>query len=116
RLPNTSSRLIFSCTSAATHEVDAHSLHDALPILARSLHREGDAHFPGWDIRMNFSWNQSGRVRDGAEVSRDHDERWNELVDNDRSEEHTSELQSRENLVCRLLHEKKKQVIAFPKF
>src|SRR5690606_40061551 len=26
----------------------------------------------------------------------------------DRSEEHTSELQSRENLVCRLLHEKKK--------
>src|SRR5690606_40527591 len=28
----------------------------------------------------------------------------------DRSEEHTSELQSRENLVCRLLLEKKKQV------
>src|SRR5690606_40815864 len=27
---------------------------------------------------------------------------------NDRSEEHTSELQSRENLVCRLLLEKKK--------
>src|SRR5690606_39573844 len=26
----------------------------------------------------------------------------------DRSEEHTSELQSREKLVCRLLHEKKK--------
>src|SRR5690606_26819839 len=29
-------------------------------------------------------------------------------VDHDRSEEHTSELQSRENLVCRLLLEKKK--------
>src|SRR5690606_39281955 len=29
-----------------------------------------------------------------------------------RSEEHTSELQSRENLVCRLLLEKKKQTIA----
>src|SRR5690606_40727135 len=29
----------------------------------------------------------------------------------DRSEEHTSELQSRENLVCRLLLEKKKQHI-----
>src|SRR5690606_40645123 len=27
-----------------------------------------------------------------------------------RSEEHTSELQSRENLVCRLLHEKKKRL------
>src|SRR5690606_40505939 len=31
-----------------------------------------------------------------------------DLVD-DRSEEHTSELQSRENLVCRLLLEKKKK-------
>src|SRR5690606_42061607 len=29
--------------------------------------------------------------------------------DRDRSEEHTSELQSRENLVCRLLLEKKKK-------
>src|SRR5436309_12316860 len=31
------------------------------------------------------------------------------LVDPNRSEEHTSELQSRENLVCRLLLEKKKK-------
>src|SRR5690606_41642722 len=31
-------------------------------------------------------------------------------VDVGRSEEHTSELQSRENLVCRLLLEKKKQI------
>src|SRR5690606_40889650 len=31
---------------------------------------------------------------------------------NNRSEEHTSELQSRENLVCRLLLEKKKEVIS----
>src|SRR5690606_39971397 len=30
-----------------------------------------------------------------------------------RSEEHTSELQSRENLVCRLLLEKKKQKVVF---
>src|SRR5690606_11621043 len=30
------------------------------------------------------------------------------LLKSDRSEEHTSELQSRENLVCRLLREKKK--------
>src|SRR5690606_40137579 len=32
-----------------------------------------------------------------------------EMVDERRSEEHTSELQSRENLVCRLLLEKKKK-------
>src|SRR5690606_41142318 len=36
----------------------------------------------------------------GAEAERDSE---------DRSEEHTSELQSRENLVCRLLLEKKKE-------
>src|SRR5690606_40349791 len=35
--------------------------------------------------------------------------RLNELRDNPRSEEHTSELQSREKLVCRLLLEKKKE-------
>src|SRR3712207_8411771 len=33
----------------------------------------------------------------------------NHLVDGDRSEEHTSELQSRQYLVCRLLLEKKKK-------
>src|SRR5207302_8003710 len=33
------------------------------------------------------------------------------LSDLDRSEEHTPELQSRENLVCRLLLEKKKKTI-----
>src|SRR5690606_40480037 len=32
-----------------------------------------------------------------------------DLAETSRSEEHTSELQSRENLVCRLLLEKKKQ-------
>src|SRR5436309_8034189 len=32
-------------------------------------------------------------------------------LDRKRSEEHTSELQSRENLVCRLLLEKKKKII-----
>src|SRR5690606_39912844 len=32
----------------------------------------------------------------------------------DRSEEHTSELQSRENLVCRLLLEKKKTTSLYP--
>src|SRR5690606_39689501 len=35
-------------------------------------------------------------------------ETFDELRMRDRSEEHTSELQSRENLVCRLLLEKKK--------
>src|SRR5436309_7163779 len=34
---------------------------------------------------------------------------WYTLLSSKRSEEHTSELQSRENLVCRLLLEKKKK-------
>src|SRR5256886_3151850 len=47
------------------------------------------------------------RTRDlPAVASRTFRERWNEL---ERSEEHTSELQSQSNLVCRLLLEKKKQ-------
>src|SRR5690606_41749624 len=33
----------------------------------------------------------------------------NDVIEDGRSEEHTSELQSRENLVCRLLLEKKKK-------
>src|SRR2546430_12308823 len=33
------------------------------------------------------------------------------LIPQDRSEEHTSELQSQSNLVCRLLLEKKKQIL-----
>src|SRR5690606_41378453 len=35
---------------------------------------------------------------------------WNPSINAGRSEEHTSELQSRENLVCRLLLEKKKLI------
>src|SRR2546422_5540968 len=47
------------------------------------------------------------RVRDRAAV--DGDERLVAAGDPSRSEEHTSELQSRLHLVCRLLLEKKKQ-------
>src|SRR2546430_11937873 len=47
-----------------------------------------------------------------------HDEtlcRWNRRSYAERSEEHTSELQSQSNLVCRLLLEKKKKIlICFP--
>src|SRR5262249_62121262 len=65
------------------------SLHDALPIYAR-LRRLSDV---------------AGRVRDldGASFGEAH-----AIDDPRRSEEHTSELQSLTNLVCRLLLEKKK--------
>src|SRR2546430_7764216 len=72
----------FFFNDTATTEIYTLSLHDALPICAPNLAPsdglESRWHAPGW-------W---GR-------------RW-------RSEEHTSELQSQSNLVCRLLLEKKK--------
>src|SRR5256712_13883041 len=69
----------FFFNDTATTEIYTLSLHDALPICRRHRpRRRRDADAPAC------------RVRDG------------------RSEEHTSELQSRSDLVCRLLLEKKK--------
>src|SRR5690606_42132603 len=71
------------------------SLHDALPI-CRFEGGYGGSH---WIYGAgSLGW---GSERAGA---------WLRFVDDEiRSEEHTSELQSRENLVCRLLLEKKKK-------
>src|SRR5437868_14799473 len=77
---------VFLNTSAPskTHTL---SLHDALPILlATVLHAGGD-------IEVNSGGELFKAERIGF---------------NNRSEEHTSELQSRFDLVCRLLLEKKK--------
>src|SRR5690606_39862455 len=102
---------LFSPTSTAPPDIYPLSLHDALPILADfqqllgapvilmgfGLNTDGahgpDEHFyidlfhKGIDASIHFLKNIAGASR---------------------SEEHTSELQSRENLVCRLLLEKKK--------
>src|SRR5574337_2008324 len=71
--------LFFFFNDTATTEIYTLSLHDALPILRMSRHK---------------MW------VDGSKAAR-------EL--GFRSEEHTSELQSPLNLVCRLLLEKKKK-------
>src|SRR6478752_10572709 len=75
-------RFFFFFNDPATTEIYTLSLHDALPISVRS---------------RTVPWTTSGsyaarRCRTAA-----------------RSEEHTSELQSRLHLVCRLLLEKKKK-------
>src|ERR1039458_10863812 len=69
----------FFFNDTATTEIYTLSLHDALPIF---LHM-------GW-CRLT-RWTDAG------------------LFDDERSEEHTSELQSLRHLVCRLLLEKKKK-------
>src|SRR3712207_9360046 len=84
----------FFFNDTATTEIYTLSLHDALPILPSasvfsspcfrtSLDRSAS------DLRSLDSFNSS--------------------LDSRRSEEHTSELQSRQYLVCRLLLEKKKK-------
>src|SRR3712207_8477242 len=52
-----------------------------------------------------------GVVRPGAAREHDAVQRRRAPADEHRSEEHTSELQSRQYLVCRLLLEKKKKII-----
>src|SRR5436309_5030686 len=81
---------VFFFNDTATTEFYTLSLHDALPIL-----------------RLASSMNAavSARFADAARFSTMR--RWPLRI---RSEEHTSELQSRENLVCRLLLEKKKHL------
>src|SRR3712207_7556161 len=87
----------------ATTEIYTLSLHDALPIwtpAAPVRASERLALFPIRGVRTL----PDGRV--GAIVA------WGYVVALERSEEHTSELQSRQYLVCRLLLEKKNRTPA----
>src|SRR3712207_8048503 len=91
----------------ATTEIYTLSLHDALPI------------YPPLDARADVV---AGRdeVLDGLQQQRfgcrsHHGRQFrqpcSQLIRDFRSEEHTSELQSRQYLVCRLLLEKKKHTL-----
>src|SRR2546426_4276974 len=79
----------FFFNDTATTEIYTLSLHDALPICARGEHHLERQHVVRGDA-----------VLQAVRAAR---------VLGDRSEEHTSELQSPCNLVCRLLLEKKKK-------
>src|SRR5438067_10162707 len=85
----------------ATPEIYTLSLHDALPILVRATRVDLS--------RYIASLEERGRqVMDGQLATLAHDHAVF------RSEEHTSELQSRFDLVCRLLLEKKKTIPPCP--
>src|SRR5438093_8572030 len=87
----------------ATTEIYTLSLHDALPILI-SVDRRADA---GELVRrMTAALAQRGPDGEGCWVDGEAALGHRRLA---RSEEHTSELQSLTNLVCRLLLEKKKR-------
>src|SRR3712207_8505573 len=100
------SGFFFFVNDTATTEIYTLSLHDARPICQvgrlgrrgqRMAHgREDGEH--GLDRRLPLV------AEDVSERALDAHQR------RDRSEEHTSELQSRQYLVCRLLLEKKKKI------
>src|SRR5690606_39975629 len=92
----------FFLQQAASTELSALSLHDALPIsgiLAKQI--EGGSITIG-NMRITHKPDVYAAGRNRIESMQNHFSR------TERSEEHTSELQSREHLVCRLLLEKKK--------
>src|SRR5256885_13300449 len=85
----------FFFNDTATTEIYTLSLHDALPIFVEAL--AGSAIIACRKISRFIERPQQKQFQ-GSWLTADHE----------RSEEHTSELQSPCNLVCRLLLEKKK--------
>src|SRR5258707_7297569 len=101
--------LSFFFNDTAPPEISSLSLHDALPF---SRSREGSFSGSGGPVRsrsFSASSSQPARaVRDSAGTTATLRPHW------PRSEEHTSELQSRQYLVCRLLLEKKNTSLRDP--
>src|SRR5258708_35957207 len=95
----------FFFNDTATTEIYTLSLHDALPILQFAARRHGDGYRTALDaghrrlrdFRGDQVLDYQARLPTGGADAGQH-----------RSEEHTSELQSPDHLVCRLLLEKKK--------
>src|SRR5690606_41731204 len=94
---------LFLLTDPATSEIYTLSLHDALPIFGAGADGAGvgGPHAGGRADRGQQRHGLPGRLGDHLGIAAAEAQA--------RSEEHTSELQSRENLVCRLLLEKKKK-------
>src|SRR5262249_60506094 len=91
-LPLPSTLLFFFFNETATTEIYTLSLHDALPIWNGAADDRGGGDSRGQDAAG------TGELRPDRPAE-------------PRSEEHTSELQSLTNLVCRLLLEKKKKTL-----
>src|SRR5258705_967784 len=91
------SSYFFFFNDTATTEIYTLSLHDALPISSMQLIDARDG--LSLETHHHISLAQARSLRGTV---------WLHANDKNRSEEHTSELQSLRHLVCRLLLEKKK--------
>src|SRR5437867_10156375 len=87
--------LIFFFNDTATTEIYTLSLHDALPICVKDADKEAVIPVAREFVKLGF-----GIIATSGTAAA--------LAKAKRSEEHTSELQSPYDLVCRLLLEKKK--------
>src|SRR5204863_9207664 len=108
-----SSQFFFIFIVTATSEICTLSLHDALPISTSEYVRPSRARSRNsWTCSSIFSATLShprrSRISSRLAGSLDHSVESLAQSLRGRSEEHTSELQSRRDLVCRLLLEKKK--------
>src|SRR2546430_2795086 len=95
------SLFFFFFNDTATTEIYTLSLHDALPICGRAWAEDGQSGTPpagGRGVRFVIEL----PLEPSPQVA-------GQPGGLSRSEEHTSELQSQSNLVCRLLLEKKKK-------
>src|SRR5256886_16971416 len=98
----------FFFNDTATTEIYTLSLHDALPIYCTSCGSIGDRATVSITRRSGgnvYCFSAAATSESSPQTSSG---RWNSSRIT-RSEEHTSELQSQSNLVCRLLLEKKKK-------
>src|SRR3712207_7979363 len=97
---------IFFFNDTATTEIYTLSLHDALPISMGSAFFKD--YVPDYSATVALKLEEAGAVLVGK--TNTHEFAYGPTGDRSyfRSEEHTSELQSRQYLVCRLLLEKKK--------
>src|SRR3712207_7443531 len=105
-------RLLFFFNDTATTEIYTLSLHDALPISTWSLCAPRATYWLRRAESLPGRIATTLRSATGVSWKRKLARMYRPRPPFVRSEEHTSELQSRQYLVCRLLLEKKKNLIS----
>src|SRR3712207_8332153 len=97
-------RFLFFFNDTATTEIYTLSLHDALPIYLGGRVADRHAAMGAFSRGRHSEFLLPFGAAEGVPAGTSYRTR-------SRSEEHTSELQSRQYLVCRLLLEKKKMIL-----